>query len=304
MDNKRDVFINSLRERGEAPHSQDTKKRPISGTKHTKKKYTGRIVALILAGTLAIVGGKRYHDYTKAKDNFNDIASSNLEEIIVSDSYNKLTENTDRAYAYDAETNEFTYKTNCTRPNVYEVLNQTDIDEELNKYIAGDSTNKKDLQKRIDEINELNENLIKASLADSLGIDDLKDIYIIPQILSNSFIGERLQIRTPDEWLEAFCSFDAYQSNYRCNYEEIPQPLFRLIQSVGIENYYKNNDFETTINNYKNIKYILGNGYNLSIKDNKLVVVDDKGKEYSISYDTFGYKFNEVIEKQQEDEGR
>ena len=353
MSERRNNFIDSLRERGDIPPIKVEPKDPyevllnknkteVNNNKEEKRtisksseKYTEsklkepnkkirRIAALLAAGAI-FVGGLVAHNAAQ-KNEYNKECAFDLEGSIVSDTYNNLHENEDRPFTYNEENKTFIYEQNCTRPNLYKVLSQTDIDEILNSYISDGSRNLEEvLKERVADINNFNVALLKASLADSLGID-MEDVEIKVGFFGNSneekeeiingnkqYVGHRLTIASPETpSLEAQTKTNIKYNqtpDNLYNYDEINEILFDIISDIKMAEVapnarYSNEDILTrAISNYKNLKCII-NEHDLSIKDGKLVIIDAEGKEYNIEKERYGYDFEEVNNRKIEDEER
>lgn len=234
--------------------------------KTSKKKYKGNIKAKIFAGllSLSLVGGAI--------------------------GINQYKEELNEMYSYDLQAN------TETSSELHNVLENTDLDELLNEYLAAPSKDNKEqlltkLKGRDSELAKLNLDLIEASLADSLNIS--KDEVSIKALFKHLdekngndimkgtgiYRGHTLRITTDrmSNIIEAYKNV----TNGTYNYTYISKDLFDLISNAKFNyiapesSYYqrsKSSRIERAIETYKDLKEIL-NEKDFTIYNNRILTL-------------------------------
>jgi len=157
-----------------------------------------------------------------------------------------------------------------TRPELYKVLSNTDLDEKLNKYYAEpNKENKNNVLKNINpqELAVYNFEMLKATIADGLGVSK-DDIQI-------KYTRDELTIYTPNG------NLNYWGKNGKENDNEIPSDYANLILRIA-KDYQKTksgNELEsgaTIEDNLELKKYITEHTF--SLRDGTLVLIDEDGK--------------------------
>lgn len=273
-----------------------------------KQKYKGndklkKILAIGLS-TLAVsgaIGASIISDYNLKELTSRDIQSEILNDAIEQINLSNLN--------FDGQN--FNPSLKCSRPEMYKVLSNSDLDEKINIYLANPTAENKehlihDLEGREEEFAKFNMDLIAASLADSQGttIDDIsiKAVFNYDNVQhgdnimkgTDAYIGHTLTI----DYLEG------YTERGKTNFKEIPEDIFNLISDAKFNylapdsSYFNNNSniIERGLETYIQLKQVLAE-HDFTIKNGKLLLQKD-GKIYNYYKNLSGNaKFKEVAEE-------
>lgn len=273
-----------------------TRRRNIKAplAKNNKKWSASKAAILILAltalGTAIAIPKIEEHRY----------ATTSVQEQIESEAQKELMEETKEGNFYFNGSN-FEIKANTHHQELYKILESTDIDELVDKYIKDPTTElRTQIENRIDELVDFNINTLKALFADgeNTSIDNInismtvrgdtaKEQDYIMKGLSDSK-GWTLRINTPESYLESRCGQNS-------NYNNIPRDLFYLISQAKIAQLERdpnvklklqgiNEDIvDRALKTYKETKTsITARGYNLSTYNHTacLKTIDNKYYNY------------------------
>lgn len=289
----------------------------IKSPKPCKKTFTGKTMnkirrnaAIIAAGVVVagVVGTVAYINHMNklySRDLQSEIATMAKEEL-----RDNLTNNLDEIdFTFDG--NQFNIAYECSRPELYNVLSNTDLDELLNTYFEQPTGKQKEellsqLEGREDEFAKFNLDLIKASFADSKHIskDNINIDYefvhydsIEKEKIINGKIPSRGYTLTISDStfnkVSAINEYDVANNETIYNFNQIDEDKFKLIGDailqVEFPNYSTNEEnskIENAIETYKGIKKII-NDKNFTIKDGKVLTVDidqSKNKEDELEH--------------------
>lgn len=241
-----------------------------------KFKNIIRAVSLGLATLTVSAGigaGIAIKNSNQAKNEFN---ATDIESQIRNSAMTQISE---EDLSFDGQNFTIPKEIECDRPELYKVLAGTELDQLLNEYLANPTKSNKEnlavsLHGKENDLAKLNFELVKASLADSLGvsIDDIKITYT----------DNRLTIDTPHGSLEHWKKNGTHNDTEISNeYEELLRPIAEAYEKSKLG---KMSDLsaEELIESYEELKPKL-------IKD-----------EISITNNALGKTNNKEIE----DEGR
>lgn len=267
-------------------------KRSCKNTPATKKgRFSGKIKALIAAGIIiagTAITGSIIHQVHQ--EELTKIYSADIQSDIARETLEHAKEHlTIDDLMFNGQGFDVALPSN--RINEYSVLQSTNIDEKLNEYFANPTDEAKSyLKSRKKDIANLNFNLIKASLADSLGCN-INEISI-------NFTDTALRIHSPKNSLEYWAD------NGKHNDNQISSVDAKVIKSIAeayeeAKSKQHNLNIDKLLEHHANLKHILGE-YNYTIEDNKLCLkgIDDS-KLYKYSRGILGNKFIAI----KEDEG-
>lgn len=251
MNQKKEDFLNSIRY-DTSPKNNNKRKVKNSTTPHKVKANRENSEKLkdlrrkfaIIAVTLAAAGIGTYamHKTIEKRDDYNSI---NIQTEIENNGIE-------------------------TRPELYKVLSNTDLDEKLNSYYAEpNKENKNELLKNINpqELAVYNFEMLKASIADGLGIKK-EDITIRPE-------GNDLRLYTPEQ------NLTFWGAKGKHNDSQIPFEYGNLISRITkqYQAYIDGEELNTEKNIADNLelkKYITEHTF--SLRDGTLVLIDEDGK--------------------------
>lgn len=276
------------------PIIQGIKKAPSKKYKRNITKNTSiAILATLLATGSIALASNTYNNHYNSRDIQNEIREATLAKL-------------ESPFETEWNGESFSIQLPCDRPELYNVLKESNLDEILNDYLKNPTTKAKELlfsqlEGREEELAEFNMNLIRASFADSqhttmdnIDIDVTfrhNDAEHRNEIANGTktYIGQSLNINTPKH------SAQSYLNSFEYNYDEIPVDLSTLLTRARLQeeapnsSYFENDKLsklERALKTYKEIKKIL-NDYNLTIEEGKVCLVKNN-KTYSYSKDIFG----------------
>lgn len=300
----------SMSSNARIPNNSQKDKKSIKPPKPCKKIYKGNMMKKIktIAITAGIVGGlagvgiysivEAYNNKQYARDLQSEIETMAKEEL-----RDNLKDNLDEIdFTFDG--NKFNIAYDCSRPELYNVLKNTDLDELLNTYFENPTSSKKknllsQLEGREEELTKFNMDLIEASFADSKNISkdevniDFEFVHYNSdekeKIMNGKVLGRGLTLDISDSTYNkasAMKKYDVANANIIYNFDEIDENTYNLISEAIIQveapNYpinKKNTKIENAIETYKSIKKII-NDKNFTIKDGKVLAVDiDQSKD-------------------------
>lgn len=272
---------------------------PYQGKFKENEKLKKRRALAIGLATLAVSAGIGIAVYNNSQNNKNHFNATDIEAQIRDSALNEITMDiSEDDLVFDGTNFIISKEAKCDRPELYKVLSNSELDEKLNEYLEKPtSANKEklssDLNGKENELAKLNFELLKASLADSMGttIDNI----------SITYTDKRLLITTPGGEVEYW--------NYRdkINDTELPKDYANIISNIA-KQYEKsklgnesNLDAKELIDAYSEIKPLIVE-HNLTIANrNRLCLQNIKDGEY---YDYSKGLFGSSNIKELEDDGR
>lgn len=293
------------------PNNTRPNKKFIKSPKPCKKIFIGEMInkirknaAIITAGFVVAgaVGGTVAHI-----NHMNEIYSrdlqSEIETMAKEELRDNLKENLDEIdFTFDG--NKFNIAYDCSRPELYNVLKNTDLDELLNAYLENPTRSQKEklvsqLEGREEELAKFNVDLIKASFADSKNISkdniniDFEFVHYDSEekekIMNGKIPSKGYTLTISDSTYnkaEAINKYDVAKAEKIYNFDKIDANTCSLISNAILQveapNFFINKGItkiENTIETYKSIKKII-NDKNFTIKDEKVLIVDiDQSKD-------------------------
>ena len=283
------------------------------------REYKKQIAAGIFAATLLTTGTAIGTNIHKAL--YNSEMSRNIEQEIEDRAVDKILEN--RLANLDFNGQDFNIRIECDRPELYNVLHNTDLDEILNEldtkmerrilkeYLSNpteESENElfKKLQGREEELAKFNVDIILASLADSTNVPikevSIRTIYKYyneangDAIMNGNapYIGNTLKINNSKFTCEGYVDLPKHITNY----SEIPEHLYKLITDAKFNfltpdsSYFKMGKYPVIEDENSKLERSLEiytdikeliNDGNFAIKDGKACIVDLEDVEKSPS---------------------
>lgn len=281
-------YNSNLAQQRETNIKNNPNKKNIKNKPSTRNgKFIGRIKALIAAGIVLVGGVTAVATYKAHQANLTEIYSADIETDIKNEALEHAKENlTIDDLISDGQG--FNVAVPSNRINEYNLLSNTDVDKELNDYFADPTDEaKSNLENRKKDIANLNFNLIKASLADSLDCT-INDITI-------TYTDTVLRIHSPKGYLEYWS--DAGKHDDTQISSEDARTIRRIAEAyMEAKSEQSNLSIDEAIEHHANLKHILGE-YNYTINDNKLCfqgIAD--GKLYKHSAGILGHSFTEIKE--------
>lgn len=285
IENRRKEFMNSLKYTQDNQIRRNPERKAITENRYRNIPYNDyrnikgartwagnhkKAIAISLATLIAVVGiGLGVHNVHR---------SGELKRDIQQEVYDKSMNLENAKVEWDGE--KFVAVLDCERPEMYNLLESTDLDEIMNRYNSAKNDTEKEmalaeLSGRSPELAELTFKMIKASFADSMGekIDNVR------MTLGNVNGVSDLKVSVGAKTVENYSYRDNINKQIPHKYAEI---IERAIKNQILVNDNNVPNLQKVIENYNDLKLII-NDKQLTIKDDgkqNIVVAEDIEKAH------------------------